>query len=81
MSLFVFSHIGGALGRNIETLLVFRLLSGTFGSSPLANSGGVVSDLWLPKDRGLAAALYSTAPFQGPVFGPIVGNLACLQLS
>ncbi|KAH8108480.1 MFS general substrate transporter [Phellopilus nigrolimitatus] len=67
-------HMGGALSKNVTTLLVCRLLAGISGSSPLTNAGGAISDMWVARERGLAVALYSTAPFLGPVIGPIVGG-------
>ncbi|KAK8061632.1 hypothetical protein PG994_007998 [Apiospora phragmitis] len=41
------AFIGGSAGsKNIETLLVLRLLGGIFGASPLVNSGGAIADLF-----------------------------------
>ncbi|KDQ59492.1 hypothetical protein JAAARDRAFT_153379 [Jaapia argillacea MUCL 33604] len=74
LSIFTLLHIGGALSPNIATLLACRLLSGIFGSSPLTNAGGAITDIWNARERGLATALYSTAPWLGPVTGPIVGG-------
>ncbi|EXJ88780.1 hypothetical protein A1O3_01844 [Capronia epimyces CBS 606.96] len=59
---------------NIQSLLVFRFLAGTFAASPLTNSGGVVADLFRQEQRGLAMILFAMAPFMGPVLGPIVGG-------
>jgi hypothetical protein len=33
----------------------------------LTNAGGAVSDIWNARERGLASAIYATAPFLGPV--------------
>lgn len=41
---FCFFQIGCALAKNIETLLICRLLAGTIGSSPLTNSAGVIGE-------------------------------------
>ena len=60
--------------KNIETLLVFRFLSGAFGSSPFTNSGGVIADMFMARERGLALSAFALAPFLGPVIGPIVGG-------
>lgn len=66
---------GGSAGsHNITTLLVLRFLAGTFGGSPLVNSGGTIADLFLPAQRGLAMTLYCVAPFLGPILGPVVGG-------
>ncbi|KAI0166609.1 major facilitator superfamily domain-containing protein [Xylariaceae sp. FL1272] len=60
--------------KNIGTIAVLRFFAGAFGSSPLTNSGGVIADMFLPKDRGFATALFATAPFLGPAIGPIAGG-------
>jgi MFS family permease len=52
------------------------LLAGTFGSSPLANGGGTVSDIFDVRQRALGISLFSLAPFLGPILGPIVGGFA-----
>ncbi|TFY83439.1 hypothetical protein EWM64_g559 [Hericium alpestre] len=73
-SMYTLFHLGGALAHNIPTLLITRLLAGISGSAPLTNAGGAISDLFNARERGVASALYSTAPFLGPVTGPIVGG-------
>ncbi|KAF9562141.1 MFS general substrate transporter [Agrocybe pediades] len=74
LSLYTLFQVEGALGRNLGTLLSCRLLTGIFGSSPLTNAGGTVSDIWNFRERGLASAIYASVPFLGPVIGPIVGG-------
>ncbi len=32
----------------------------------LTNAGGALSDMWIPRERGFASSLYSTAPWMGP---------------
>ncbi|KIP06011.1 hypothetical protein PHLGIDRAFT_107513 [Phlebiopsis gigantea 11061_1 CR5-6] len=73
-SIYALFHLGGALGHNAATILSTRLLAGTFGSSPLTNASGVIADMWVARDRGVVSAIYATAPFMGPVIGPIVGG-------
>ncbi|KAI0085475.1 MFS general substrate transporter [Irpex rosettiformis] len=73
-SVFTLMHLGGALGHNTATMLSTRFLAGIFGSSPLTNASGVLSDMWTPKDRALVSSIYATAPFMGPVLGPIVSG-------
>lgn len=79
--LWVITHIamvaflGGSAGsQNITTLLMLRFLAGTFGASPLVNSGGTIADLFLPAQHGLAMTVYCVAPFLGPVLGPVMGG-------
>ena len=69
------AFIGGSAGsQNITTLLVLRFFGGTFGGSPLVNSGGAIADLFPPAERGLALTLYCVAPFLGPILGPVAGG-------
>lgn len=60
--------------QNVESILVFRFLAGFFGSSPLANAGGTISDVLDANQRGLGMALFAAAPFLGPSLGPITGG-------
>ncbi|KAK1473873.1 fluconazole resistance protein 1 [Colletotrichum tamarilloi] len=67
-------NAGAAGSKNIETLLILRFLAGTIGSAPLTNAGGVIADMFSADERGLANALFATAPFLGPAVGPIAGG-------
>ncbi|OCH95314.1 MFS general substrate transporter [Obba rivulosa] len=67
-------HMGGALAQNAATVLVTRTLAGVWGSAPLTNAGAGMADIWTPRERGVAAGLYATAPFLGPVLGPLIGG-------
>ena len=60
--------------KSIQTLLVLRFFAGTFGSSSIVNSAGVIADMFVAKERGLAMMVYSSAPFVGPTIGPIAGG-------
>lgn len=64
-----------AVARNIGTLLVCRLIDGIAFSAPMTLIGGSLADIWEAKDRGVAMAVFSAAPFIGPVCGPIFGGL------
>lgn len=79
--LWIVSHIamvafmaGSAGSQNIATLVVLRFFAGTFGGSPLVNSGGAIADLFPPARRGLAMTVYCVAPFLGPILGPVIGG-------
>ena len=60
--------------QNIQTLFVLRFFAGVFGSSSIVNSAGVIADMFVAKERGLAMMVYTSAPFLGPTLGPIVGG-------
>ncbi|EWG50829.1 hypothetical protein FVEG_09958 [Fusarium verticillioides 7600] len=59
---------------NGASLLVFRFLAGSFGSSPLTNGGGTIADMFPAHQRGLAMTLFASGPSLGPVLGPICGG-------
>ncbi|CUM64152.1 uncharacterized protein PRCAT00001744001 [Priceomyces carsonii] len=63
--------------KNIETLIVCRLIDGIMFSAPMTLIGGSLADLWEGSERGVAMAVFSAAPFLGPVCGPIFGGLLC----
>ncbi|KAF8306487.1 MFS general substrate transporter [Clavulina sp. PMI_390] len=71
---FVIFHIGCALAQNPQTMMLCRFFAGAFGSAPLTNSGGMISDLFAPYERAVPQTLYGTAPLLGPVVGPILGG-------
>ena len=58
---------GCAAAPNIQTLLVLRFFAGAFGSSPLTNAGGVVSDMFTSRQRGLALCLFASTPYAGMI--------------
>lgn len=65
---------GCAGSTSIATLVVLRFLSGTFGASPMTNSGGIIADLFHPAQRGVGMTIFASAPFLGPVLGPIMAG-------
>ncbi|KAL8654962.1 MAG: hypothetical protein Q9226_003229 [Calogaya cf. arnoldii] len=60
---------------NTAGLVLMRFIKGSFGSSLLANAGGVVADIFEPKRRGLGIIVFFTEPLLGPVLGPVFGGL------
>lgn len=73
-AVFTAFNAGGAGAQNIQTLIILRFFAGSFGSSPLTNSGGVIADIFSANERGMASGVFATAPFLGPAIGPIVGG-------
>ncbi|KAL2801953.1 major facilitator superfamily domain-containing protein [Aspergillus granulosus] len=65
---------GCAGAENIHTLLILRFFAGAVGSSPMTNAGGVVSDMFAARQRGLALCLFAATPYFGPSLGPMIGG-------
>ena len=69
----VFSFATGA-SQDIQAILICRFFTGVFGSAPITNSAGVLSDLCSPEVRGTAVAVYAVAVNVGPFLGPVIGS-------
>ncbi|KAK4687747.1 hypothetical protein P7C73_g2377, partial [Tremellales sp. Uapishka_1] len=63
-----------AFANNIAVHLIFRFLTGFAGSAFLSVSGGVVSDIFPNAKVGTPMMVFSTAPFLGPVLGPVISG-------
>jgi multidrug resistance protein len=68
-----------AFAPNFGSLLVGRLLTGTFASAPLTNAPGILADIWGPVERGNAMAVFSMMTFIGPALGPVVSGFLELK--
>ncbi|KAI0161039.1 major facilitator superfamily domain-containing protein [Hypoxylon sp. FL1284] len=64
-----------AVAPNLGSLVFFRLMAGSMGSTPLTIGGGTISDLVPVQQRGLALSLYMFGPILGPSVGPLLGGL------
>ncbi|KAK5049853.1 hypothetical protein LTR84_003971 [Exophiala bonariae] len=71
-------NIGVASANSMPTLIVLRFFAGAFGASPLANSGGVIADMFVSEQRGVGIAAWSACAFIGPAVGPIVANFVAV---
>ncbi|KAE8372307.1 FAD binding domain-containing protein [Aspergillus bertholletiae] len=71
---FLVFNIACGVSQTAAQMIVFRFLAGLGGSAPLAIGGGVLSDCFLPEERGKSIAIYSLAPLLGPAVGPIAGG-------
>lgn len=65
---------GCGASANIQTILITRFFQGIFSGSVITNTGGVLGDMYAPKDRGTALIIYSLAVVGGPLLAPIVGS-------
>ncbi|ROV93596.1 hypothetical protein VMCG_08096 [Cytospora schulzeri] len=78
--LLVIFQVPLALATNIGTVLVCRLLQGFFGSAPLTNTGGTVSDLWARDESGPAMAIYGLSSTFGPPLALVISGWIVLLL-
>ena len=72
---FLATTIGCGLSQNIEMLVAFRFLAGSFGAAPVAIGGAVVGDLFPVKERGTAMSVYQAGQIISAIVGPPMGGL------
>ncbi|KAG4026497.1 hypothetical protein MFRU_040g00550 [Monilinia fructicola] len=74
--IFVVLQFGVIYARNFAQLLIFRFLTGFFGSPVLATGGASLSDMYPANKRAYAIGIWGMAAISGPVLGPLVGGFA-----
>lgn len=72
--MFIVWQIPTAVAKNIGTILVSRFFAGATGSVFLTVSAGTISDIWPASEIALPMAVFSVAPFMGPILGPLIGG-------
>ncbi|ORY22829.1 putative polyamine transporter [Naematelia encephala] len=78
-TIFCIFQIPLALAKNLATVLVCRFLQGFAGSAPLANTGGVVHDVFGVDEGAFAVAIYALSSADGPPFGNFVSGYLAQQ--
>jgi MFS family permease len=74
MTIFLLLLLPSALAQNIESILVCRFLGGFFGSALMSNSPVSVKDIVSDTHQPLAFGFWSIRPYNGHVYGPIIGG-------
>ena len=59
--------------------MITRFFTGFFGSAPITNVGGVLSDIWCPEHRAAAVTVYAVTLVSGAVIAPIVGGAVAVS--
>ncbi|GAB7338549.1 hypothetical protein MBLNU457_5297t1 [Dothideomycetes sp. NU457] len=73
---FVLFNLGAGYASNLGMLLAFRFLTGFFGSPVLATGGASITDMYAPRKRAYAMAVWGISAICGPTLGPLVGGFA-----
>ena len=74
--LFVILQLAIALAPDFATILVFRFITGFLGSPVLATGGASIGDMYRPKKRAYAIAIWGISAVCGPVMAPLLGGFA-----
>lgn len=67
--------IGCALCKSIGAFIGLRLLCGASSSSAQTMGAGVLSDLFIPEERGAQIGLFYLGSLMAPLLSPIIGSL------
>lgn len=63
-----------ALGTSLAQIIVVRFFGALFGAVMISNGAGTIADISTEDDRALYMSLWSIAPLNGPVTGPLIGG-------
>ncbi|KAH9904251.1 polyamine transporter 3 [Xylariomycetidae sp. FL2044] len=62
------------VATSLQEIIVVRFFGAVFGAVMVANSAGTVVDISTEEHRALVMSLWSIAPMNGPVTGPVIGG-------
>lgn len=71
---FVLFQLPVGYAVDLPMFLVFRFVTGFFGSPCLSTGGATISDMYDPSHAPYAIAVWGCFGILGPVFGPIIGG-------
>ncbi|KAI1181427.1 major facilitator superfamily transporter [Nemania serpens] len=74
MVIFTLLILPSCLATSLTEILVVRFFGALFGAALVANSAGTVVDISTEETRALVLSLWSIAPLNGPVTGPVIGG-------
>ncbi|KAI2469086.1 MFS general substrate transporter [Annulohypoxylon bovei var. microspora] len=62
------------VATSLSEIIVVRFIGALFGACMVTNSAGTIVDISTEKTRALILSLWSIAPLNGPVTGPVIGG-------
>src|SRR6476660_8431426 len=74
LALFTVSSVLCGFARNLQSLLLFRILQGLGGGGMVPVSQSILADSFPPAKRGQGFALFGVAVVVAPVVGPTLGG-------
>ncbi|KAI0509488.1 major facilitator superfamily domain-containing protein [Xylaria bambusicola] len=74
MAIFTLLVLPTCLATSLTEIIVVRFFGAFFGAALIANSAGTVVDISTEETRALVLSLWSIAPLNGPVTGPVIGG-------
>ncbi|KAI1849813.1 hypothetical protein JX266_004762 [Neoarthrinium moseri] len=74
MVIFTILVIPCCLATSLAEIIVVRYFGAVFGAVMVSNSAGTVVDISTEETRAMVMSLWSIAPLNGPVTGPLIGG-------
>lgn len=74
MIIFTIMLIPACVAPSLEAIIIVRFFGAVFGAAMVSNSAGTVVDISTEETRALVMSLWSIAPMNGPVTGPVIGG-------
>ena len=81
LALFTASSVLCAYARNLDALLLFRIVQGLGGGGMVPVAQSILADAFPPEKRGQGFALFGVAVVVAPVVGPTLGGWLADNLS
>ncbi len=72
---FTIATILTAVSQNLAMFFVFRCITALFGTAFFSLGGGIVSDIYIPQERGRAMGITLSGSQLGPAFAPVIGGV------
>lgn len=63
-----------AMATSLPEIIIVRFFGAVFGSVMITNGAGTITDISTEDNRALYMSLWSIAPLNGPVTGPLIGG-------
>ncbi|GAA6017962.1 hypothetical protein JCM10207_002721 [Rhodosporidiobolus poonsookiae] len=76
LAIFVIFQAPILVPTNLTCILIFRFLTGFFGSPALATGGASMGDIYSMTHLPYAIAVWAVGAVCGPILGPVVGGFA-----
>ncbi|KAH6653053.1 major facilitator superfamily domain-containing protein [Truncatella angustata] len=74
MIIFTVLVIPSCVATSLAEIIVVRFFGAVFGAAMISNSAGTVVDISTEETRALVMSIWSIAPLNGPVTGPVIGG-------
>jgi len=78
---FIASSLLCGIAASLSQMVIFRLLQGLSGAALVPMSQAVMIDLYPPKERGKAMAIWAMGIMIAPIMGPVIGGWLTDNLS